>query len=472
MTGPAVTAPCRALIGGFGRPGMRDLDFGRQIVEYLQHLEWPEGVVVEDLSCSAPLVLHRLQELRPAKVVLVGAVARDLDPPATLRRYRVDLAPLEAARVHRSVEESVMGLVDIDHTLAMARHWGALPVDTVVIEVEPAEVSFGLGFSEELGACLDAIVDKVREELADVAHGAGQAPDLAVDDFAVDDLGASGSGRIRTAEVDEVAEPSEALNDLLTYGRDHAQARLQVHRAPALVEGVRSGIPGVVFAGHVRPWGVFVDRGSDWFDVVPLEAGMVGIVIGNVPGRGVEAASAMSDLRAAVRASVVVDGTTPFRLLGHLDRLAQATGIGRQARLLYLTLRPATGELRYANAGSCPPLLLSDGVPDGCFLEATGGAPVGAPSAERQERAVSLTSGATLLLFSEGLVQSRTVPRDVGMDRLRRAASAAPYELDDLCDHVLTSCSARRDHDICLLGVRLLASAVDDPTERASRCVY
>ena len=104
VTGQSVT-PCRALIAGFGRPGMRDLDFGRKVVEYLQQLTWPEGVVVEDLSCSAPLVLDRLQELRPAKVVLLGAVARDLDPPATLRRYRVDLTPPGPAAVHRSVEE-------------------------------------------------------------------------------------------------------------------------------------------------------------------------------------------------------------------------------------------------------------------------------------------------------------------------------------------------------------------------------
>ena len=71
MTGPTTT-PCRALVAGFGRPGMRDLDFGRQIIDYLKQLEWPDGVVVEDLSLAAPLVLHRLQELQPAKLVLVG----------------------------------------------------------------------------------------------------------------------------------------------------------------------------------------------------------------------------------------------------------------------------------------------------------------------------------------------------------------------------------------------------------------
>lgn len=361
-----------------------------------------------------------------------------------------------------------MGLVDIDHTLAMARHWGALPVDTVVIEVEPAEVSVGPGFSEELGACLDTVVEKVREELADVAHDAGQAPDIAIEDIA------ARSWRLtETAEVGELAKPSQALNGLLTYAQEHAQARLQVHRAPALLDGVRSDVPGVLFAGHVRPWGVFVDGGSDWFDVVPLEAGTVGIVIGNVPGRGVEAAGAMSDLRAAVRASVVVDGTSPLRLLSHLDRLAQATGLGHQARLLYLTLQPATGELRYANAGSCPPLLLHDGVPGGRFLHPTNGPPIGASSADRQERALSLTSGTTLLLFTDGLVESRTVPWDAGMEHLRMTSSEAPYELDDLCEHVLRTCRAhlRRDDDICLLGVRLLTGAVSAATERTPRSV-
>ena len=132
MTGSSTT-PCRALVGGFGRPGMRDLDFGRQVIECLEQLDWPGDVVVEDLSCSAPLVLHRLQELRPAKVVLVGAVARDFDPPATIRRYTVDLAPPAPDELCRSVEESAMGLVYLDHTLAMARHWGGLPADTVVI---------------------------------------------------------------------------------------------------------------------------------------------------------------------------------------------------------------------------------------------------------------------------------------------------------------------------------------------------
>jgi len=467
VTSQSVT-PCRALIAGFGRPGMRDLDFGRQVVEYLQQLEWPEGVVVEDLSCSAPLVLHRLQELRPAKVVLLGAVARDLDPPATLRRYRVDLCPPEPAAVHRSIEESVMGMVDLDHTLAMARHWGGLPVDTVVIEVEPAEASFGLGFSEDLAACLDPILDMVREELAGVTGDAGRHRDLDPDEAAT-----YGSPATEPGRVNRVVEASDDLDELLGYAQHHAQARLQTHRAPSLMDKLSCAAPGVALVGHLRPWGVFVESGGDWFDVVPLDGGALGIVVGNVDGRGVEAAGAMSDLRAAVRAYVVLDGDSPSRLVRHLDRLAVATGLGRQARLLYLLVQPTTGEVRYANAGSCPPLLLDGSVPYGRFLDTEAGAPLGTVAGtDRRQGTLTLTADSTMLLFTDGLVQSRSVSRAAGLERLRLAATEGPPELDDLCEHVLASCTGRlrRDDDICLLGVRLLADAARTRTEASERC--
>jgi hydrogenase maturation protease len=431
------SSPCRALVGGFGRPGMRDLDFGRQIVECLQQLNWPDEVVVEDLSCSAPLVLHRLQELRPAKVVLVGAVPRDFDPPATIRRYKVDLTPPAPDELCRSVEESAMGLVDLDHTLAMARHWGGLPADTVIIEVEPAEATFGLGFSEVLAGCLDPILDMVRDELAGV-----------------------------DALPSPVVEPSPDLEDLLSYAKDHAVARRQAVRAPALVERLSAAVPGVAVAGHVRPWGVFTESGSDWFDAVPLADGALSLVVGAVAGRGVEAAAEMGDLRAAVRAYAVLDGGAPASLVGHLDRLADTTGLGRHARVLVLTIDPATGDVRYTNAGGCPPLVL-DGA-DGRFLKATAGPPLGTGAGAgpgRPEHTLRLGTGATMLLYSDGLVQSRTVDRDTGLERLRLAATDAPRELDELCEHVLGACTGhlRRDDDICLVAVRLVEEVAAVP---------
>jgi hydrogenase maturation protease len=445
MTGERTT-PCRALVAGFGRPGMRDLDFGRQVVAWLQQLDWPDGVVVEDLSFSAPLVLDRLQELRPAKVVLVGAVARHLDPPGTLRRYRVDLTPPAPHEVHRSIEESVMGQVDLDHTLAIARHWGGLPTDTVVIEVEPAEACFGLGFSEVLAGALDPILDLVRDELTGV------------------------SGDEETGvEADGLLAPATDLVDLLGYAEDHARSRLQSHRAPALVETPACAVPGVALAGRVRPWGVFTDSGSDWFDAIPLPGGALGVVLGDVAGRGVEAAAAMGDLRAAVRAYAVLDGGSPGDLLGRLDLLAEATGLGCQAQLLYLTVQPATGEVRYANAGGCPPLVLAGD--DGQFEKGTCGPPLGAGGgATRREGTLRLDPGDTVLMFTDGLVESRVVSRGTGLERLRLAATDGPLDLDALCSHVIGACTGRlrRDDDICLVGLRLCAAPMWSPASPSS----
>ena len=407
---------CRALVAGFGQSGRRDLDFGRQVVDWLQQLEWPDEVVVEDLSCSAALALHRLRELRPAKVVLLGTVATGIDPPAALRRCRLD--------------ES---FADVDNAVAVARHWGGLPDDTVVIEVEPADTGLCRGFSDVLAGCFDPILDMVREELS---GDGGTRPRL------------DPSALVSPVPVPDVWEPTEAMSELVGYAGRHAVARVQCRPAPTAA--------GVALAGRVRPWGVYVDSGGDWFDAVPLGDGLVGIVVGNVDGRGVEVAPMMTDLRAAARAYVVVDGASPARVVGHLDRLAGATGLGQGARLLFLTVQSATGEVRFTNAGGCPPLLVEGH--RGRFVDDARSTPLGGNTAgERPVGTLQLTADSTLLLCTDGLVENRTLSRAAGMERLQRAAMAGPGDLDNLCDHVLAACTkdGRRDDDICLLGVRI-----------------
>ena len=399
---------CHAFVGSFGRPGMRDLDFGRQVVDCLQQLDWPAGVVVEELPCSPALVLNRLQELRPVKVVLLGAVARGDEPPGAVRRY---------AFHHATVP-------DVDHSLTIARQWGGLPADTVIIEVEPADSGYGPGFSEALAESFDPILDMVREELAGVAF---DVPEDAA-----------------PAPADDVwAEDGGPMADLVGYARDHARAR-RSKSSPAPVDGV-------ALAGRVEPWGVFTDSGGDWYDALPLDGDRTAIVIGDVPGRGVEAAVAMSEVRAAVRAYAALDGDSPALVLSHLDRLAESTGLGRGARMLYLVLDGGT--VRFVNAGGCPPLLL-DGVSGASFVDAAMSGPVG--DRGHPEATLELGLRSTLLLYTAGLVESRRVPRAIGMERLRQVADDAPFALDALCDRVLSACTdgLRRDDDICLLAVR------------------
>ena len=440
----AATTRCRALVGGFGRPGMRDLDIGRPLVRYLESLTWGAGVVVEDLCYAAPLVLHRLQELEPAKVVLVGAALRG-GAPGALRRYPLRGGPPRAEQVQRSLEESVQGVVDIDHTLAIARHYGALPPETVIIEVEPADCSFGPGFSETLAASFDAIVALVREELGRPGENAGGL-----------DIPGERSVVVHPArEPSSEVGPSPGLTTLIRYAREHEESRTPGFQRERPIDRSRAARAGLALAGRRRPWGVnLTTGGSDWFDAVPLENGWWGCLVGDVAGRGAEATASMVDLRAAARAYAILDGRRPARVLEQLDRLARATGLGAHATLVYVALHPASGELRLSNAASCPPLIVTQ-QSDARFVAGAMGHALGAKT-ERPEERIMLDRATTVLLFTDGLVGTGPEPVAGALERLRHAVVDAPRGVDELCDHVLQVClgQRRRDDDVCLLALR------------------
>jgi len=153
------------LVGGIGLPWLRDLDYGTQWVNRVVDLEWPDHVIVEDMSYAAHRVLHRLQEVRPSKVILVGCMPRRNDPPGTIRHYDLDLTPPSDEEVHQRLTEAATGIIDLDHTLAVARYYREFPADTVIIEVEPEDDTFGLGFSDVVEATVDEVLALVRTEI-------------------------------------------------------------------------------------------------------------------------------------------------------------------------------------------------------------------------------------------------------------------------------------------------------------------
>ena len=164
--GRGEAAPGCTLVGGIGLPWLRDLDFGTNWLARAALLEWPDDVVLEDLSYAAHRVLHRLEELQPGRVVLVGCMPRGDAAPGTIRRYKLgDLPETDPEEVHERLGEAVGGIVDLDHTLAVCRYWGALGDDTVVIEVEPADSEFGWGFSQPVEDAVDEVLDLVRAEV-------------------------------------------------------------------------------------------------------------------------------------------------------------------------------------------------------------------------------------------------------------------------------------------------------------------
>jgi len=201
------------------------------------------------------------------------------------------------------------------------------------------------------------------------------------------------------------------------------------------------------------------EAGGDWFDVIPLSAGRFAFVIGDVMGRGVAAAAAMGQVSTAARAFAALD-LPADDVLTHLDSLVQAMSAGPDGALVscvYAIFEPATATIALANAGHLPPALRD---PDGQvrFLENPGSALLGLGGQRFTETHHAFPPGATLALYTDGLVESPGVDIDEGMERLRRAltqsgtAHATAGRLMDLIDH-----AGGHDDDVTLLLVQAAA---------------
>ncbi len=134
-------------------------------------------------------------------------------------------------------------------------------------------------------------------------------------------------------------------------------------------------VPGITLAARYLPGSVGVDVGGDWYDAIQLEDGRVGLVVGDVVGKGVQAAAMMGQLRNALRA-FAFEHTDPGEVVSRLGRLVDGMLEAPFATLAYLVVDPRTCRLRYAVAGHPPPLVVS---PDGSagFLEGGRTLPIG-----------------------------------------------------------------------------------------------
>ena len=216
--------------------------------------------------------------------------------------------------------------------------------------------------------------------------------------------------------------------------------------------------PGVELAARFVPGGAGVEVGGDWYDVFEVADGRIGLVIGDVAGRGVHAAAVMARLRNALRA-YALDSHPPGDALARLNRLAYSYDRSAMATLIYLVFDPSTCLVRFANAGHLPPLQVR---PDRStvFLHEGRSLPVGAvrgtvyPEAEYE-----LDPGSTLFLYTDGLVEERRTPIDDGLARLARCVSEGDLDLDGVCDRVLATMGAATEDDVALLALAPVALA-------------
>nr|WSY52092.1 SpoIIE family protein phosphatase [Streptomyces sp. NBC_00886] len=226
---------------------------------------------------------------------------------------------------------------------------------------------------------------------------------------------------------------------------------------------------GVRLASRYLPAAETARVGGDWYDAIPLPGSRVALVVGDVMGHSMTSAAIMGQLRTTAQTLAGLD-LPPQEVLHHLDEQAQRLGTDRMATCLYAVYDPVSHRITIANAGHPPPVLLHLGG-RAEVLKVPPGAPIGVGGVDFEAVELDAPAGATLLLYTDGLVESRL--RDVwtGIEQLREKLAAVaqltgpdhPPPLEALCDEVLDMLGpGDRDDDIALLAARFDGIAPSD----------
>lgn len=256
-----------------------------------------------------------------------------------------------------------------------------------------------------------------------------------------------------TAEDVEMAEQlalqvSQVVDKGLRY---EFEARTSHTLQANLLPPSPPAVPGLSVAVRYLAASLGVDVGGDFYDVAAMPGGAVALAVGDVVGHDITAAATMGQLRAVYRA-LLVEQPEPSAVIDRLQASWPFLGLARMATALFATLDPATGALRVASAGHPPPVVVVEG--RASLLPVVPSRMLGAPASAAVEYRGVLPPGATIVLFTDGLVESRSSDIDAGLDRLLSVVSAPADSPDALCDRLLSALAgSHRDDDIALLAL-------------------
>jgi serine phosphatase RsbU (regulator of sigma subunit)/anti-sigma regulatory factor (Ser/Thr protein kinase) len=217
-------------------------------------------------------------------------------------------------------------------------------------------------------------------------------------------------------------------------------------------------LPGVEIAARCQAAGLTAEVGGDWYDAFMLPGDRLGIVIGDVTGSGINAASAMGQLRSVTRAFALGDREppTPAEVLCRVHRYHQQVGFELLFTVLYLILDRSGGAVSWANAGHPPPLLRTR---SGEVRALEGGQSLmSLKDVVYEDQHADVEEGDTLILYTDGLVERRGEAIDAGFERLRETIRSGPQEPESLCGFLLESAppsAGQPEDDVTALVVRI-----------------
>jgi PAS domain S-box-containing protein len=235
----------------------------------------------------------------------------------------------------------------------------------------------------------------------------------------------------RALVVDLASRAAVALDNALLYG---AERRTGLTLQRSLLPGAVPQLPGIKVAARYRPGATGAFVGGDWYQGVVVGDELV-LCMGDVMGHGMRSAARMGQLRAIV-ATLALEGHPPGVLLSRLADNSDVLLDLELATLLVASYTPAQRTLTVASAGHPPPLLApTGGTPH--YLDVTPGPPIGSLPGSYPELEVDVPPGATLLFYTDGLVEQRGSDLGTGLEALRLALVDLQLPPEAVADHVL-----------------------------------
>ena len=236
----------------------------------------------------------------------------------------------------------------------------------------------------------------------------------------------------------------------IVLDRDAEEARAMQQ---ALLPKSSPYIPGFVISGRSVPARAV---GGDWYDFIPFPDGRWGIVLADVSGKGTAAALLMSATRGMLR-SLAEACCSPREVLTKLNELLVSDfPAGKFVTMVYAVLDPAARTVVFANAGHLRPLLINGGTEQ--FLEVERGLPLGLVSGDYSETQISLTAGAKLIFYSDGITEATNArDEEYGLCRLAEHAikpEASALSILDEVQSFSNGSGVRDDASVVFVGVQ------------------
>ncbi|ANN18898.1 PAS sensor protein [Amycolatopsis orientalis] len=251
--------------------------------------------------------------------------------------------------------------------------------------------------------------------------------------------------------------------DVTERRRREAERELLLQREHDIAETLQQSLlprelpalPRIAAAARYLPVAAHAQTGGDWYELIALRGSVVALSVGDVVGKGPQAAAVMGQLRSALAVSLL-DGHGPAAALQRLDAFAARTEGAPGTTCACLTLDWETGELRWALAGHPPPVVVGGST---ATLLPGGGSVLGGPRRARyREETATLKPGTSVLLYTDGLVERRDEHIDEGLRRLCKAlADNQSLSPDPLVAAIIDSLlDTGQEDDVAVLGLRLI----------------